>query len=96
MDRNLIGAHLAEAEDRVRLGAKHLASQRAVIVRLQQNKAYVYIKEAAKLLTLFEELQAIRIAHRDRLLDAFMDDLVAAGGSWWLSSARISSTAGAF
>jgi hypothetical protein len=69
MDRDLIATHLEEAEDRVRLGAEHLASQRRIVARLQHTGAY--IKEAAKLLTLFEELQTIHIAHRDRLLDAF-------------------------
>jgi hypothetical protein len=65
-------AHLAQTEDHIRLGAEHLERQRVIVARLQENEADSQeMKEAAKLLALFEELQTMHVAHRDRLLDAF-------------------------
>jgi hypothetical protein len=71
MDRDFIAAHLAEAEDHVRFGAMHLARQRMIAARLQQKRAAQEANQAIALLTLFEELQTMRVARRDRWLDKF-------------------------
>ncbi|BDV33716.1 hypothetical protein SS37A_12450 [Methylocystis iwaonis] len=65
MERAILEKHLAEAEARVTLGARHLEQQRALILRLESNG--YDSAEAKALLRLFEELQVEHVAHRDRL-----------------------------
>ena len=58
--------HLALAEEHVVLGAKNVARQREIIAELQRDGHDT--TQAWALLTEFEQLQAMHIADRDRLL----------------------------
>jgi hypothetical protein len=86
MQPDLIVAHLAQAENHVRLGAAHLVRQRKIVAGLRQTKlGPQYADRAVTLLAVFEELQKMHIAHRDWLLDEFNR----AGGVDWVSTANI-------
>jgi hypothetical protein len=65
MDREMILQHLAQAEEHVATGAKHLTRQRELIAKLERDGHDT--SEAQVVLSQFEELQAIHIAGRDRL-----------------------------
>jgi hypothetical protein len=58
--------NLALAEEQVALGAKHVARQREIIAELERDGHDT--TRACASLTEFEELQAMHVAERDRLL----------------------------
>jgi hypothetical protein len=58
--------HLAQAEQRVALGERHIADQGRLIDEIDQNGRVA--AEAKRTLAIFEKLQAVHIAHCDRLL----------------------------
>lgn len=64
VDREILEQHLAQAEEHVRRGAEHLASQRAIIAELERDGHDT--KVARGLLATYEEMQAMHIADRDR------------------------------
>ena len=66
MDRALIGDHLAKAERHVDEGHRHVAHQREIVASLERDGNDT--TQARALLAQFEELQAMFIADRDRLL----------------------------
>ena len=66
MDREVLRAHLAQAEDNVTLGEQHIAKQRALIEKLEGD-GHDTVK-ARELLAVFEETQVLHVADRDRLL----------------------------
>jgi hypothetical protein len=65
VDRALIESHLAQAERNISEGERHLARQRELVARLEQDGHDA--TQARKSFALFEELQALHIAHRDWL-----------------------------
>jgi hypothetical protein len=66
MDQARLLLHLAQAEDHVTRGAQLLARQYGVAVELERDGHDP--SRARKLLALFETMQALHIATRDRLL----------------------------
>jgi hypothetical protein len=58
--------HLAQAERHVALGAKYVARQREIIGELERDGQDA--GQAWSLLALFEQVQAIHVVGRDRLL----------------------------
>jgi hypothetical protein len=58
--------NLALADEHIALGAKHVARQREIIAELERDGHDT--TKACALLAEFEELQAMHIADRDRLL----------------------------
>lgn len=65
MERRMLERHLAQAEEHISLGERHIAQQRELVARLERDGHDS--TEASNLLDNFEELQAVHIAHRDRL-----------------------------
>ncbi len=65
MDRTILLDHLALAERHVAEGRRHLASQKQVIVRLENGGHDA--TEARRLLLNFEDVQRMHVADRDRL-----------------------------
>lgn len=61
----MLRQHLAQAEQHVALGERHVRHQREIVAKLEQDGHDA--EEALKLLAQFEELQALHIADRDRL-----------------------------
>ncbi len=70
MDRARLQQQLARAERHVALGEEHLAHQQHIIAQLQG--AGHDSSEAHLLLRQFREVQALHIAHRDRLRKALL------------------------
>ena len=66
MDREMIIRHLAEAEEHVALGLRHIVEQEARIKDLDRDGHDS--TEARRLLRLFRETQVQHVEHRDRLL----------------------------
>ena len=67
MDRTLLEEHLDLARRHIALGQKHLMRQKEIIDELERDGHDV--NEAKYLLDLFKDVQALHIAHRDRLLE---------------------------
>jgi hypothetical protein len=65
LDRKTLERHLQQAERHVAVGQKHINCQRERIKQLE--KGGHDASHARTLLALFEELQIMHIAHRDRL-----------------------------
>ena len=65
MDRDMLCDHLAEAERHVVLGKGLVAKQLALIAELERQGRST--TDATGLLKLFEEVQAIHVADRNRL-----------------------------
>jgi hypothetical protein len=66
MDREMIAMHLEQAEEHVRLGEKHIASQRAVVAELESLVSR-HASQARALLATFISMQEQHVADRDRL-----------------------------
>jgi hypothetical protein len=67
VDRDLALQHLAKAEQHVVDGERHVRNQRQIVVQREQRGGDP--AEPKRLLALFEEVQAMHVAHRDRLAD---------------------------
>ena len=65
MDKETVMNHLAQAEDHVALGERHLADQRALIAELTRDGHD--ISQAKELLATFEQTQLLHVEDRDRL-----------------------------
>ena len=65
MDRTIILEHLAQSEEHIVLGERHIADQLKLIARL--NREGLNSKDAEDLLARFQTLLAEHITHRDRL-----------------------------
>jgi hypothetical protein len=65
MDGKMLMEHLRLAEAHVTRGNQHIARQRELISQLKSKG--LEIGEAVKLLTTFEEAQALHVADRDRI-----------------------------
>lgn len=63
----MIAMHLEQAEDRVRLGEKHIASQRVIVAELASILSR-HASQARGLLATFLAMQEQHVADRDRLL----------------------------
>jgi hypothetical protein len=66
MDREMLKRHLALAEEHIATGEKNIARQRDLIAQLEREgrdtaSARIFLRE-------FEQLQALHIAERERLL----------------------------
>ena len=64
--RNKLYEHLAIAEEHVAAGERNLARQRRIVAELERDGHNT--AQALALLMYFEEVQAMHIAERDRLL----------------------------
>ena len=62
---NILEDHLARAEDYVALGAEHIANQKTIVANMESQG--LHTTESIRLLTTFEQLQIVRVAHQDRL-----------------------------
>ena len=66
MDREMVERHLAQAEAHIETGYKNIARQREVIAHMEREGQDT--ASARHTLTQFEELQALHIADRERIL----------------------------
>jgi hypothetical protein len=66
MDRKMLKRHLAQAKAHIETGRKNIARQRKAIAKLERGGQDTNKARAA--LTQFEELQAMHLADRDRIL----------------------------
>jgi hypothetical protein len=66
MDRMMLLEHLAQAERHVAEGVEHVARQREVVARLERDKQDA--TSSRELLQRFEEMQAMHLTDRDRIL----------------------------
>ena len=67
MDRVTLKQHLALAEEHVAKSRKHIARQREFVADLERHGHTRVAEEAKRLLAQFLELDALHVAHRDRL-----------------------------
>ena len=65
MDLDILKQHLKQAEEHVAVGQKHIARQAEIIAELEADGHDV--TDSRRLLQLFEEVQALHVAGRDRL-----------------------------
>ena len=65
MNRTMLTEHLAQAEEHVALGNRHIVRQRELIAELARDGHDT--AEAKTLLASFEEMQTLHLQHRDRL-----------------------------
>ena len=65
LPRSLLIEHLRQAREHVALGERHLARQREIVGEYE--RLGLDVASAAWLLSLFEELQVLHVAGRDRL-----------------------------
>jgi hypothetical protein len=72
MDREMTLCHLAQCEDAVALGDRHIARQRAIIEELSRDGHDA--TQAYALLKVLEESQVLHVGHRGRLLAELADD----------------------
>jgi hypothetical protein len=66
MDREMLKRHLAQGEENIATGDKNIARQRDVIAQLERDGHDT--ASARSFLREFEQLQAVLIAERERLL----------------------------
>jgi hypothetical protein len=66
MDREMLQRHLAQAEQHIETGRKHIARQHEIITELERDGHETTMARA--LLDQFEQSQAIHIADRERIL----------------------------
>jgi hypothetical protein len=66
MDREMLKRHLAQTEEHIATGDKNIARQRDVIAQLERDGHDT--ASARSFLREFEQLQALHIAERERLL----------------------------
>lgn len=62
----MLRTHLAQVEERVALGDRHLSRQREIVAELARDGHDT--AAAVTLLKQFEEIQGLRCAHRSRLI----------------------------
>jgi hypothetical protein len=67
MDRAIFERHLALAEEHVSKSQKHIGRQRELIEELERDGHLQLALSAERLLAQFIELDALHVAHRDRL-----------------------------
>lgn len=79
MDRSLWQRRFEEAERAVAEGQRHITRQKEIIAELERDGHDV--KSACNLLAQFEWVQALHIAHRDRLQRELADDVALPLGS---------------
>jgi hypothetical protein len=65
MDRAMLMRHLAQAEQHIADGERHLTRQRATICELEQDGFDAVAARA--LLASFKQTQALHVAHRERV-----------------------------
>jgi hypothetical protein len=66
MDRVMLKQHLAQAEEHIVRGERHLARQRELVSEIERHGRDS--DQARRLLLQFQEMQALHIADRNRLL----------------------------
>jgi hypothetical protein len=71
MDRAQLAQLLQQAEDRVRQGEDHIRRQQRIIAELERDAHDPSM--ARQLLATFEDLQALHVAGRDRLIRALAE-----------------------
>lgn len=64
----MIADHLKQAERHVADGARHVERQREIVAELEADGHGAAARQAAALLVQFEEVQALLVADRDRLI----------------------------
>ena len=65
MDRAMILEHLAQSEEHISVGERHIANQLVLIARLERDG--LNSKDAKDLLARFQAILGEHVAHRDRL-----------------------------
>jgi hypothetical protein len=70
---SMLERQLSLAEEHVAKGERHVSRQRELIAELEQNGHHELAERARALVGLFEEVQAMHIADRDRLLKQFWE-----------------------
>jgi hypothetical protein len=68
MNRAVQLAYLAQAEQRIATGIRHIEKQEQIIADLKRNGRDVAAALAVELLTIFRRTQDHDVAHRDRIL----------------------------
>jgi hypothetical protein len=71
MDRAQLAQFLQQAEDRVRQGEDHIRHQQRIIAELERDAHDSSM--ARNILATFEDIQALHIAGRDRLIKALAE-----------------------
>ena len=71
MDRTVLLRRWEQAESHIAVGERHIARQRQIIAMLEGNG--LDARHARSSLTLFEEMQVLHIANRDRLVEALQN-----------------------
>jgi hypothetical protein len=71
MDRAQLAQLLQQAEDRVRQGEEHIRHQQRIIAELERDAHDSAM--ARQLLATFEDIQALHVAGRDRLIRALAE-----------------------
>jgi cell division protein FtsX len=74
MDREMHLENLAMVERHVAKGIRQVERQREIANKLERDGHPGAAHEARKLLTQFEEIQALHIAHRERILKKLAED----------------------
>ena len=72
MDRSMLYDYLQQAERHVGQGLRHIDKQSKLVAALERKGRDP--SHAKALLNLFEQLQDLHVAHRDRLKDEFEAD----------------------
>jgi hypothetical protein len=69
MDRAALLKYLAQAERHIERGRAHIERQRELVIQLTRDGDAEELPRAELLLAQFEEMEATRIADRDRVLN---------------------------
>jgi hypothetical protein len=72
MNRNILLRHLEQAEAHVAQGVRHIERQRQIVADLERGGHDA--ERAREALKLFEDMQALHVANRDRLVGALREE----------------------
>jgi hypothetical protein len=86
MDQKMVEEHLARAETHVKEGETHIARQGELVAKLEQD-GHDSVEARASLI-LFQEMQAMHIADRDRLRKE-LDRITGGGEALHVSSQTV-------
>jgi hypothetical protein len=75
MDRAILLQHLQQAERHIAEGQRHIARQREIVSTLEARG--LDSQHAMSSLALFEEMQALHVASRDRVVEMMQN------ADWW-------------
>jgi hypothetical protein len=75
MDRAVLLQHLEQAQRHIADGQRHIARQREIVSEVERSG--LDSKDARRSLVLFEEMQALHVANRNRLVETLQN------ADWW-------------